>query len=84
MEKPAWIERILTDTQSYRSFLEYIDQTEKQLLEKMREALRENNLDAARVFAGESQAWKNLRHQLAMYEREEEQNAIIQQEQGAG
>ena len=80
MDKPAWIERILTDTQSYVSFMEYVDQTEKELLEQMRHELSENNLDAARVFAGESQAWKKLRHQLKMYEREEEQHGLIQEQ----
>ena len=82
MDKPAWVERILSDTQSHRSFINYIDETEKALLDGMRSSLQENNLDAARVYAGESNAWRKLRHQLAMYEREEEQYGIVQEQQG--
>jgi hypothetical protein len=84
MDKPAWIERILSDTQSHQSFLDYISQVEGVLLEDMRVSIAENKVDAARVSAGESMAWKKLRNQLSMYEREEEQNGIIQERRTTG
>ncbi len=80
MDKPAWIERILSDTGSYQSLLDYIDTTETGMLQEMQQAIVKNDLEAARVFAGELEAWKKLRHQLKMYEREEEQDAIIQEQ----
>lgn len=80
MDKPAWIERILSDTQSHRSFIEYIDTTEASLLQEMQQAVVENKIESARVFAGQLEAWKKLRHQLKMYEREEEQHANIQEQ----
>ena len=78
VDKPAWVERIMMDTQAHNSMLEYISGEEDSLLQEMRDSLTANDLDKARVLAGESFAWKKLRHQLKMYEREEEQNAIIQ------
>ena len=84
MDKPAWIERILSDTQSYKSLMEYIETTETSLLQEMRQALEADNLESARIFAGESNAWKKLRHQLTMYEREEEQHGIIQEQGRTG
>jgi hypothetical protein len=79
VDKPAWIERILSDTQAYQSLSDYITQEEDMLLEQMRDSLASNDLDKARVFAGESFAWKKLRQQIRMYEREEEQHGIIQE-----
>ena len=84
MDKPAWIERILSDTQSYRSFMETIEQNETSLLQEMRHCLENNDLDKARILAGESIAWKKVRHQLTMYEREEEQHGIIQEGRPTG
>ena len=81
MDKPAWIERILSDTTSYRSFMDFVIQSEATLLTKMRDAIQKGEVDIARVHAGESNAWKQLRQQIQMYEREEEQNGLIQQEQ---
>jgi hypothetical protein len=84
LDKPAWIERIVNDTQAYQSFLDYIITEESRLMEQMRDALALNELDKARICAGESSAFKKLRHQILMYEREEEQYAIVQeQESGA-
>ncbi len=80
MDKPAWIERILSDTGSYRSLLEYISATEATVLQEMHSAVVADKMESARVFAGELEAWKKLRHQLKMYEREEEQDAIIQEQ----
>ena len=79
MDKPAWIERILSDTASHQSFMDFVQQNETVLLTKMRDCLQKNELDSARVFAGESNAWKTLRQQIQMYEREEEQYGIIQE-----
>ena len=83
-ERERWIERILSDTQSHNSFLAYIDTRETDLLQEMRHAVKEDNMDSARVFAGESLAWEKLRNQLLMYQREEEQNGIIQEGRPTG
>jgi hypothetical protein len=79
LDKPAWIDRILSDTQSHASFIEYIDSRESTLLEEMRDCIGKNKVEEARVLAGQSFELKELRNQLRMYEREEEQNAIIQE-----
>lgn len=81
MDKPIWVERILSDTQSYLSFMEFIDHREASLMRKMHEEISENQMEKARVHAGEAKAFQALRHQIKMYEREEEQHGIIQQEQ---
>jgi hypothetical protein len=80
LDKPAWIERILSDTSSYRSFMDFVNGNEASLLSKMRDAIQKGEVDIARVHAGESNAWKQLRQQIQMYEREEEQNGIIQEQ----
>jgi len=82
LDKPAWIERILSDTSSYTSFMDYVNRNEATLLGKMRDAIQNGETDIARVHAGESNAWKQLRQQIQMYEREEEQNGIIQEQRG--
>ena len=84
MDKPAWIERILSDTQSHRSFLDFIEQKEGALLEEMRKDVANDKMDSARVSAGKSLAWKEIRDQLTMYQREEEQDAIIQEGRPTG
>ena len=84
MDKPAWIERILSDTQSHRSFLDFIEQKEGALLEEMRKDVANDKMDSARVSAGKSLAWKEIRDQLTMYQREEEQNGIIQEGRSTG
>lgn len=80
MEKPAWIDRIMSDSAARTSFIDFIIERENEALVGMRDALAADKLEAARVFAGESNAWKALRNQLTMYEREEEQNVIIQEQ----
>ena len=84
MDKPAWIERILSDTQSHQSFLDFLNQKEGALLEEMRKAVADDKMDSARVSAGKSLAWKEIRDQLTMYQREEEQNGIIQERRPTG
>jgi len=80
MTTPAWIERIKDDPSALASFNQYLDEQEGELLQKMRDCLEGNELDKARVFGGESNAYKKLRHQIKMYQREEEQqNGIIQE-----
>ena len=81
MDKPAWIERIISDTSSLVSFMDFVNKNETALLMKMRDAIQKGADDIARVHGGESLAWKELRQQIQMYQREEEQNAIIQEQQ---
>ena len=79
MDKPAWIERILSDSTSYKSFIETIDSEEASLKASLHKSIVEDKVEEARVIAGELNAWANLRHKLKMYEREEEQYGIIQE-----
>ena len=79
MDKPLWVDRIQRDPQSYQSLLDFIDQNEHTLLGQMHDAICRNEIETSRVFAGEAQAWQKMRHQLKMYEREEEQHGIIQE-----
>jgi hypothetical protein len=79
-DKPIWVERIMSDTASYQSFLDFVRSNETSLLEEMRKCVSHNDMDQARVFGGESRAWEKLRNQLLMYEREEQQNGIIQEQ----
>lgn len=60
--------------------MDYVNQNEKRLLTEIRDCIQKNELDVARTLAGESNAWKLIRHQIKMYEREEEQHGIIQNE----
>ena len=82
MDKPTWIDRIQRDPQANQSMLEYIDANESALLNQMHDAICASKMEESRVFAGEAMAWKKLRHQLKMYEREEEQHGIIQEQRG--
>ena len=84
MDIPTWVERILSDTQSHQSFLDFIGQKEGALLEEMRKDVANDKMDSARVSAGKSLAWKEIRDQLTMYQREEEQNGIIQERRPTG
>lgn len=79
-DKPIWIERIMSDTASHQSFLDFVHANETSLLHEMRKCISNNDMDQARVFGGESKAWEKLRNQLLMYEREEQQNGIIQEQ----
>jgi hypothetical protein len=62
--------------------MDYVNQNEAALLWKMRDAIQKGEIDIARVHGGESNAWKQLRQQIQMYEREEEQHGIIQEQGG--
>jgi hypothetical protein len=79
-DKPIWVERIMSDTASYQSFLDFISENESNSLRLMRDCISNNDLQRAGVLAGESNTWKRLRNQLLMYEREEQQNGIIQEQ----
>jgi len=46
----------------------------------MRDKLSEGKSDEARVAAGASNAYSNMRNTILTYEREEEQNAFIQEQ----
>ena len=79
---PSWIDKLMHDPIALRSFFEYIDSQEAILLSQMRDLLAEGEENKARVLGGKSIAYKELRHQITMYQREEEQvNGIIQQGQ---
>ena len=81
-EKPLWIDCLMRSTNALTSFKEYVKTEEGSLLEEMRVALQADKLDSARVSAGESIVGQKLRNQIAIYEREEQQNAVIQKERG--
>lgn len=70
----------MSDTSSYQSFIDYIEGAEASLDVELRDAVCNNEIEEARVVAGELRCLEKLRHQLRMYEREEEQNAIIQEQ----
>ena len=79
---PTWLDRLMRDNLSLESFLEEISANEDALKAKMHQHIVDNKVEAARVVAGELNAWKKLRDKIRMYQREEEQNEFIQEQTG--
>lgn len=77
---PLWIDRLLRDSQALNSFMEEIAENEARLNLSIFTSIKANKVDEARVDAGELNAWKTLKQRIRTYEREEEQNAIIQEQ----
>jgi len=80
-DKPLWVETLLNNTSARDSFMEYVEKREADAVYSMRDSFK-SDVDQARIFAGESECWKRLKNQILMYEREEEQNAFIQEQTG--
>lgn len=80
IEKPVWIDYILTSTQAYNSFMAYCDEQRRLKVEEILGMLKAGKVSEADALAGHVDFIDTMRNTLEMYRKEEQDYAAIQEQ----
>ncbi len=84
IDNKLWVECLMRDKGARKAFMAFLEDRYNRSSKEAIDHFKKENFEAMRTASSIAVAWEGIRKQMSIYLREEEQNAIIQEQRKVG